>query len=89
MGRENFEVLQPNRIYVTAGYLDMGKNNYIVTMGSKTFFHETKISFRREPLPTHTKVRGNAVVKDREADVFKFWVKDTPELIKKVYDLDC
>ena len=51
IGRENFEVLHPKKLYVTAAYMDMGKNNYIVTMGSKTFFHETKVSFRREPLP--------------------------------------
>lgn len=81
-------MLHPKKIYVTAGYMSMGKNNYLVTMGSQTYFHETKISFRREQVPIQTKIRGDAVVKTREADVFKFWVKDTLDLVKKTYDLD-
>ena len=88
IGRENFELLQPKKIWVTAAYMDMGKNNYIVTMGSQTFFHETKVSFRREPLPAQNKFRGDAVVKNREANVFKFWVTDTRESLAKVYDMD-
>ena len=37
-------------MYVTACYMDMGKNNYMVTMGSFRFFHETFVNFRREPI---------------------------------------
>ena len=81
MGHENFEVLSPKLIWATVCFMDMGKNNYIVTKGSQTFFHETSISFRREPIPNFVKDVRGIKEKERNADVFKYWVKDTPELL--------
>ena len=88
VGSENFEKLMPKQIYVCGGFLDMGKHNYLVTHKAKNYFHETSVNFRKDPIPIVTKGRSNAVVKDRDANVFKFWQKDTPEQLSKAYDLD-
>lgn len=42
------------QIYVCGAYLDMGKNNYVVSHNNKTWFHETHASLRREAIPTRT-----------------------------------
>ena len=66
----------------------MGKHNYIVSHKSRSYFHETSVSFRRDPIPIVTMSRTNAVVMDRNANVFKLWHKDSPEQLAKAYDLD-
>ena len=88
VGRECFEELFPKQIYVAGAFMNLGKHNYIVKTGSKTYFHETKVSFRRENIPVFIKPRKNINVVERNADVFKLWMKDTPEIVAKVYDLD-
>ena len=55
---------------------------------NRTFFHETLVAFRREPVPVAIKGKKNAVVKDRSADVFKLWARDTEDLIVKTVDTD-
>lgn len=66
----------------------MGRNNYIVTYKNRSYFHETQVSYRRDPLPIATKVRLNAKIIQRDANVFKLWQRDTPEQLTKAYDLD-
>ena len=78
----------PKQIYVCGAYLDMGKHNYIVSYKSRSYFHETNVSLRREQIPIYTKSRANGKVKERDANVFKFWQRDTPEQLAKAYDLD-
>ena len=88
IGQENFESFSPKQIYVCGAFLDMGKHNYIVSHKSRSYFHETSVSFRRDPIPIVTMSRTNAVVMDRNANVFKLWHKDSPEQLAKAYDLD-
>ena len=88
VGQENFETISARTIYVCAGYLGMGKNNYIVSHNSKYYYHETTISFRRENLPMLTLQKSSTKIVERHADVFKFWQKDTPEVLAKTYDTD-
>jgi len=66
----------------------MGKHNFFVSHKSKMYFHETKVHFRRENIPMSVNAKPNSVVRDRHADVFKLWQKDTPEILAKTYDLD-
>jgi hypothetical protein len=52
------------------------------------YFHETKVNFRRENIPISLLPNQNTVVKIRQADVFKLWQKDTPDVLAKAYDFD-
>ena len=88
VGKANIEEIFPKTVYVAAAYMDMGKHNYIVSTGSKTYFHETKVSFRRENLPIVKKFKKITQIVERNADVFKLWIKDTPERLATVYDSD-
>ena len=88
VGSDNFQLLRPKEIYVCGAYLDMGKHNYLVSHNGRSYFHETTVSFRKEPVPVAIKGKKNAVVKDRTADVFKAWQQDTPELLEKIYETD-
>ena len=54
----------------------MGKNNYLVSHRGKTYFHETMVSLRRENIPRIVKLK-NDNFRERTADVFKLWQKDT------------
>ena len=60
----------------------------MVVNGSRTYFHETTIGFRREPVPVSVTSNTDAVLVDREADVFKYWLQDTEDSIEKTVDLD-
>ena len=88
VGTENFLALNPKEIYVAGAYLDMGKHNYIVSNNGRTYFHQTTVGFRKEPVPVAIKGKKNAVVLERTADVFKPWQQDTPELLEKIYEKD-
>ena len=65
----------------------MGKNNYIVSHKGKTYCHETMVSLRRENIPRHLNLK-NDNVKERSADVFKLWQRDTVDILAKTYDAD-
>ena len=86
IGSDNFITLNPKTVYVCGAYMDMGKNNYLVLHNDKTYFHETHVSIRREPLPPMTRSSKNTNMRVREADVFKYWQRDSPELLAKTYD---
>jgi len=73
IGKENFEELLPKKIYVAAAYMDMGRNNYIVRLGKKTYFHETQVSYRREQVPFVLKTKVGVKTRQREANVFTVW----------------
>ena len=68
--------------------MDMGKHNFIVAYNNRSYFHETSVSYRRDPIPNVTKTKPNAVIKERDANVFKLWLRDTPEQLAKAIDLD-
>ena len=65
----------------------MGKNNYLVSHRGKTYFHETMVSLRRENIPRHLNLK-NHNVRERTADVFKLWQRDTVDILAKTYDAD-
>ena len=88
VGKENLETLEPKTIYVSAAFLDMGKNNFIVKAKNRFYFQETMANFRREIIPPTNIAKENAVVKVRSANVFKLWQKDTADILAKAYDFD-
>jgi hypothetical protein len=76
------------KIFVTACFMDSGKQNYIVKYGHDYSFHQTIADFRREEIRIPQMSNNEKGRIERNPNVFKLWAHDTENVIEACFASD-
>lgn len=77
-----------SKVFISAAFLDPGRQDYLINFKNQFFFHRTIADFRREDIAIPKRDFEDSSLVLRNPNVFKMWSQDTEKQLDMCYSAD-